>query len=99
VRAEDLFPDGADSVDVDGVRVRKGSIAAFIHNALALDRLDPDGEEYERAAAAIGELVPVLRAVRVFDVFSLRSKRVAQVVESVDRAVQPDSSRNISSST
>jgi predicted GTPase len=66
---------------------------------LTLDHLDPGGEEYERVAASLRELVPVLQAVRVFDVFSLSSKRVAQVVESVDRAVQPDSSRNISSST
>ena len=35
MRAESLFPDGLDSVEVDGVRVRKGSIAAFIYNALA----------------------------------------------------------------
>jgi hypothetical protein len=80
MRAEDLFPAGVDSVEVDGVRVRKGSIAAFIHNALALDQLDPEGEEYERAVAEIQSLAPALKAVRVFEVFSLRSDRVARIV-------------------
>jgi hypothetical protein len=80
MRPEDLFPSDVDSVEVDGIMVRKGSIAAFIHNALALDLLDPENEEYERAAAEIRSLAPALEAVRVFEVFSLRSDRVAQIV-------------------
>ena len=84
MRPEDLFPDGPDSMDVDGVPVRKGSIASFIYNALALDRLDPSSAEYRQALAGIRDLVPVLRAVHVFEVFSLRSERVAEVVRETD---------------
>jgi hypothetical protein len=82
MRAENLFPDGLDSIEVDGISVRKGSIAAFIFNALTLDRLDPGTEGYDQSVKAIRDLTPVLRAVRVFDVFDLRSERVAQIVES-----------------
>jgi hypothetical protein len=80
VRPEDLFPDGNDSVDVNGIEVRKGSIASFIYNALALDRLDPEGEDFRQAGDEIRRLFPAMRAVRVFEVFSLRSTRVAQIV-------------------
>jgi hypothetical protein len=80
MRPEDLFPPDVDSVEVDGVRVRKGSIAAFIHNALSLELLDPEGEEYEQAVAELRALTPALKAVRVFEVFSLRSELVAQIV-------------------
>jgi hypothetical protein len=98
MRAENLFPDGLDSIEVDGVRVRKGSIAAFIYNALALDQLDPGANGYDQAAETIRDLTPVLRAVRVFDVFALRSERVAQIVESAPRRRHSGSKRNISSS-
>jgi hypothetical protein len=93
VRPKDLFPDGRDSVEVDGVEVRKGSIRAFIYNALALERLDPRSDDYRRAAAELRELVPTLEAVRVFDVFGLRSDRVAEIV------AQPSRSSNATSST
>jgi hypothetical protein len=91
MRAENLFPDGLDSVEVNGVSVRKGSIAAFIYNALTLDRLDAGAEGYDQAAEAIRELTPALQAVRVFDVFALRSERVAQIVESAPAALTPGS--------
>ena len=84
MQPEDLFPDGSDSVEVEGVKVRKGSIASFIYNALTLDGLDPASADYERARSGIREMVPVMRAVRVFDVFELRSERVAEVVRDAD---------------
>jgi hypothetical protein len=84
MRPEDLFPDGPDSMEVNGVRIRKGSIASFIYNALALDRLDLSSAEYQRALEGIRDMVPILRAVHVFEVFSVRSERVAEVVRETD---------------
>ena len=99
MRAENLFPAGRDSIEVDGVEVRKGSIAAFIYNALTLDRLEPGTEGYDQAATAIRDLTPILRAVRVFDVFALRSERVAQIVADAGASGSHSGrSRNISSS-
>jgi hypothetical protein len=84
MRPEDLFPDGPDSMDVDGIRVRKGSIASFIYNALTLDSVDPGSAEYRRARSGIQDLAPLLRAVRVFEVFSVRSERVAEAMRETD---------------
>jgi len=93
MRPEDLFPDGPDSMEVGGVRIRKGSIASFIYNALMLDKVDPSSAEYERALVGIREMAPVLSAVHVFEVFSLRSERVAEVVREVDPELLPREGR------
>lgn len=90
MRPEDLFPSGPDTVDVEGTVVRKGSVGSFIYNALTLESADPDSEEYTRAVADMREVVPVLRAVRVFDVFELRSERVAAVVREADPELLSD---------
>jgi hypothetical protein len=71
-------------MEVDGIRVRKGSIASFIYNALMLEGADPSSAEYQRALAGVREMAPVLAAVHVFEVFSLRSERVAEVVREMD---------------
>jgi hypothetical protein len=71
-------------MDVNGISVRKGSIASFIYNALTLDRLDPSSSEYQQARASIRDMAPLLRAVHVFDVFSVRSERVAAVIRESD---------------
>lgn len=84
MRPEDLFPSGPDSMNVNGTDVRKGSIASFIYNALSLETLDPSSEAYEQALSDLRDMIPVLRAIRVFDVFSLRSERVAEIVREAD---------------
>ena len=80
MRPEELFPDGPDSMEVDGIRIRKGSIASFIYNALTLDGVDPSSAEYRRAREGIRQMAPLLNAVHVFEVFSLRSEQVAEIV-------------------
>jgi|HubBroStandDraft_3_1064219.scaffolds.fasta_scaffold930132_2 hypothetical protein len=81
MRAEELFPDDVDAMNVRGARVRKGSIAAFAHNALLLELLDPDSEQYALARADLLRGLPELRLAGLFDVFSVRLSRAAQIVE------------------
>jgi hypothetical protein len=84
VRPDQLFPRGADGVEVDGVHVRKGSVAAFIQNALTLDGDRAPAEERADAAHDLQALVPAMRAINLFDVFDLRSRVVAELVGEVD---------------
>jgi hypothetical protein len=84
MRAKDLFPDGIDGIQVGDTYVRKGSIAAFIYNALALEQLDSSSEPYQQAAAEMREITPMLRAIRFFEVFNLRLHRAAQIVLEID---------------
>lgn len=80
MRAEELFPDDVDALEMRGARVRKGSIAAFAHNALMLERVDPDSEQYAVAYADLLAALPDLRRAGLFDVFSVRLPRAARIV-------------------
>ncbi|WP_237669032.1 hypothetical protein [Rhodococcus sp. BS-15] len=37
IRPEDVLPDGAERASFDGLEIRKGTVAAFVANARALD--------------------------------------------------------------
>jgi hypothetical protein len=71
MRAEQLLPDHVDSVDVRGVTIRKGTVAAFLANArIWSDRASSEAAR-ERAAADIVEALPALRASGLFDVLTI----------------------------
>ncbi|HWE27618.1 MAG TPA: hypothetical protein VHB97_06415 [Polyangia bacterium] len=80
MRAEDILPDAVNEAAFDGMRVRKGSVAAFLANArLLVDDAAPAATRAE-AEAHIAELVPALMALGLFDVLEIRDPRVAAVV-------------------
>lgn len=85
MRAEDLFPAEAQQIDVGGVRVRKGTIAAFAHNALTLERTPPDSAEHRQALADLRAAIPLLRAAGLFEVFSLRTSTAARILAESER--------------
>lgn len=75
-RPEDVLPDRDDHAEIDGVTVRKGTVAAFLRNAIRWS--DPATAAADRAALA-GEIagsMPALRALGVFDVFEVRDERL-----------------------
>jgi hypothetical protein len=81
VRPGDVLPDGVDATVIDGLTVRKGSVAAFVANATNLERLHEDSPAYRETVDALRSLVPALRAVGVLDVFEPRSPRVRDIVD------------------
>jgi hypothetical protein len=83
VRPEDLLPTGVDSGVINGVEVRKGSVAAFVANAKRLNELEPTSQEYVEVLTQLQQLVPALRAVGVFDVFTPRSPALAEIIGAV----------------
>ncbi|WP_235835288.1 hypothetical protein [Piscinibacter terrae] len=72
MRAEDVLPDHVNQGDFNGVTVRKGTIAAFLHNARCWS--DPLSAPDQRAAAQrdIEASLPDLRALGLFDVLDIR---------------------------
>ncbi len=85
MRAEELFADDADEITLNGTDVRKGTIAAFAHNATVLEQADPASDDYARALADLREIVQVLRAAGMFEVFSVTLPCAAKIVaESAD---------------
>jgi hypothetical protein len=79
VRPEDLLPAGVDSGVINGVEVRKGTVAAFVANAKRLDALSPDSDEYTELAHQLRAAKPLLEAIGVLEVFDVRSQRLKDV--------------------
>ena len=80
MRPEDILPDDVNEVSVDGVRLRKGSVAAFVANARVLVDGASAEEARRDAEAHIAELIPALVALRLFDVFEPRDPRIRALV-------------------
>ena len=76
MRPEDALSDQANIAEINGVSVRKGTIAAFLQNAMRWS--DPATTEAEREVLgeAIAKTVPALRALDIFTVFDVRDERL-----------------------
>ena len=76
MRAEDALPDYLNAA-MDGMIIRKGTIAAFLANAKVI------ADEGADAAAErdIVDALPSLRAVGLFGVMEVRDTRVRALVE------------------
>lgn len=82
MRAEELFPEHLERLHIQGINVRKGTVAAFIGNARTL--LDPAANARARAIAEadIVEALPALRAVGLLDVMEIRDASLRAFVDS-----------------
>lgn len=70
--AEEIFPNGLESSDNNGIDVRKGTIKALIENALYLDvhlKKDVSDEKMLSSIKDIRDAIKGLNAVGVFEVF------------------------------
>ena len=81
MRAEQVLPDDVNQRDINGLTVRKGTVGAFLVNAKAWS--DPSTDAAARALVQrdIVEALPALRALGVFDVFTLRHDALRRFVE------------------
>jgi len=81
MRAEDALPDEDDATTIDGVRIRKGTIAAFLANARVVADERATAVARDAAERDIVDALPALRAVGLFDVLAVRDLRVRALVE------------------
>ena len=81
MRAEDALPDHMNAATIDGMTIRKGTIAAFLANAQVI--ADDGADAAARAAAArdIVDALPSLRATGLFGVMEVRDARVRALVQ------------------
>jgi hypothetical protein len=64
------LPDALNHTDIGGVRIRKGTVAAFVNNARAWPAAD--GAAAAQLEQDMLEALPALRLLGIFDVFALR---------------------------
>ena len=72
MRAEQILPDHSDHIDVRGTTIRKGTVAAFLANAMAWSAADTSKAARAQAASDIIDALPALRAAGLFDVLEIR---------------------------
>ncbi|KQU55232.1 hypothetical protein ASG84_22620 [Rhodococcus sp. Leaf278] len=83
IRPEDILPDGAETASFDGLPIRKGTVAAFVANALTLRDEDPGTESHDELIGTLKDLTPQLAAIGIFEVFEPRDPEIAQLVRAV----------------
>lgn len=74
VTPQDLLPDGQDKATINGVTVRKGSIASLIENVRLLNEMLLGDKPTEGAQGLMDDIrvaLPVQKTFHVFDVFSV----------------------------
>jgi uncharacterized protein len=89
MRSEDVLPDNVNEVSVAGVRVRKGSVAAFIANARILADQRCSEAARRKAETDIAELLPALSALGLFEVFAIRDSLLEALVDRLARGLPP----------
>ena len=62
IKPSDILPDNVNSIMINGVEVRKGSVAAVVANIQQLESANATEESKQAAIDAIKSLVPSLRA-------------------------------------
>jgi len=81
MRAEDALPDHLNAATIDGMSIRKGTIAAFLANAKVIADEGADAAAWAAAERDIVDALPSLRAVGLFGVMEVRDTRVRALVE------------------
>ena len=85
MRAEDILNDNQNHVERDGVVIRKGSVGAFLANANIWCDQTATSEQRQRAERDMCALLPGLRAIGLFDVFSIRDEALRALIETHGR--------------
>lgn len=80
IRPEDVLADGVETTTVDGLDVRKGTVAAFVANANKLAQLAPGDSGRDALEDQLRALAPALRAVGLLEVFAPRSPVIAAIL-------------------
>ncbi|OZG70158.1 hypothetical protein BTA51_27165 [Hahella sp. CCB-MM4] len=82
MKAEEMLPDNQNTVEINGVTIRKGSVGAFLASARVLSDSRVSESDRVMARRDIVELLPGLRAMGLFEVFQVRNEQLRALVES-----------------
>lgn len=85
MKAEDILPDHINTTTINGLTIRKGTVAAFVANAKTyLQAESSPSERAEAKTAALGAL-PALQALGIFDVFVIADTGLRELVATHQR--------------
>ncbi|WP_041862954.1 hypothetical protein [Bordetella petrii] len=81
MQAEDILPGRQDWADLNGMPVRKGTVAAFLANARAWADPQADASARDAALRDMRAALPALRALGLFEVLTVRDPALRTLLE------------------
>ena len=81
MRAEDILPDSQNQIERNGILIRKGSVGAFLASARIWCAPDTAPAQRKAAERDILEVLPGLRALGLFEVFSVRNAELQRLID------------------
>jgi hypothetical protein len=80
MKPQDILPDNINSVEKDGVVVRKGTLGAFTENIRMIDESLVGTPQKIEAVQDLYELIPALIKLKFFDYYKIRSDKVRKII-------------------
>ncbi|MBC3918989.1 hypothetical protein H8L32_15975 [Undibacterium sp. CY18W] len=80
MKAEDILPDDINIAHINGLSIRKGTVAAFLVNAKTYLNLATPALERDTALSSALEALPALQALGVFDVFIIADPALRELI-------------------
>lgn len=83
VSPEDILSDGVDSTTINGVVVRKGTVAAFLQNIDCLVAEESNAQEREAALSSLQALAPAVVATGLHKHVVFKNQQVEQMLRDI----------------
>ncbi|RBP83689.1 hypothetical protein EBI01_18715 [Marinomonas rhizomae] len=80
-KPEDILPEGINQTNLEGINIRKGTVAAFLQNTKRWQNPTTSREEKEELFDAIQKALPILRVLGMFEVFQFQDKTLQTLSE------------------
>ncbi|SMC20185.1 hypothetical protein SAMN02745857_00850 [Andreprevotia lacus DSM 23236] len=81
MQAQQLLSDTQNTIEANGITVRKGSVGAFLISWRTLQDTASDAATRQQAEQDLHTLLPALRALGLFDVFSARDPALQALID------------------
>ena len=83
IRPSDIIGDNENYVELNGIKVRKGSVAAFIKNIEIYENSDSN-ESKENALKMIQELAPAIKASGLHDHVNFKNITIEKILNDLN---------------
>src|SRR5437879_5135313 len=85
VRPEDVLPDDVNSTVINGIPVRKGTIAAFLANSDILENPSASSQQKQAAIKMMKELAPAVIALGLHKHVVFKNTQIEQVLVDAEK--------------
>jgi len=85
INPEDILPEKVNSLEIDGVTVRKATVAATLANATVLNSATASTADKQSALEKIKELAPALIAIGLHHHVTWKNPQIQQIIDELHR--------------